>query len=277
MSDSPTDGRLEQVLADLDALGDQLAGVLEGRPEDHWRTPTPADGWDVATSIAHLAWTDECAVLAAQAHEGEQGKAAWDALVLEAMGDPDGFVDAAALAGGSIPPQNLLDRWHSSRRDLAAALRAVPDGVRLPWFGPPMSPTSMATARYMETWAHGQDVHDALGVSPQPAPGLQHVCHLGVRTRGFSFANAGEPVPEADVRVELAAPDGEIWTWGAEDAADKVTATARDFALLVTQRRHLDDLDVRAVGAVAEAWVRIAQAFAGPPGGGREPSGDADA
>jgi hypothetical protein len=29
------------------------------------RTPTPAEGWDVATQVAHLIWTDEVAVLAA--------------------------------------------------------------------------------------------------------------------------------------------------------------------------------------------------------------------
>ncbi|QWC86261.1 TIGR03084 family protein [Nocardioidaceae bacterium] len=271
------DDRLEQVLTDLDTLGDQLAAALEGRPEDDWRTPTPAEGWDVAATIAHLAWTDEAAVLAARAHRdgpGEDGKAAWDALVLEAMGDPDGFVDAAALGGGAAAPSELVDRWRTSRRELAEALRAVPDGVKLPWFGPPMSPTSMATARCMETWAHAQDVYDALGVDADPTPGLRQVCHLGVRTRGFSFANAGRPVPEREVRVELTAPDGSTWTWGPgspQDAADRVTGPALDFALLVTQRRHRADLALTAVGEAADAWLDLAQAFAGPPGGGREP------
>ena len=43
-----------------------------------------------------------------------------------------------------------------------------------------------------------------------------------------------------------------------------------DFCLLVTQRRHRDDLAVVATGAQAQEWLGIAQAFAGPPGGGRE-------
>ena len=274
-----TDSRLEQVLGDLERAGDHLEQILEGRPETDWRRQTPAEGWDVATSIAHLAWTDECAVLAAQAHQGEDGKAAWDALVLEAMGDPDGFVDAAALGGGSVLPADLQQRWRASRQALAEALRAVPGDVKLPWFGPPMSPVSMATARCMETWAHGQDVYDALGVEEGDRAsdaGLKHVCHIGVRTRGFSFANAGEPAPEADVRVELTAPDGSVWSWGPddEDVADKVTGPALDFALLVTQRRHRDDLALEAYGEVAHAWLRLAQAFAGPPGGGRPPSAE---
>ena len=39
----------------------------------------------------------------------------------------------------------------------------------------------------------------------------------------------------------------------------------------MTQRRHRDDVDVRAEGAAADEWLGIAQAFAGPPGAGRQP------
>jgi hypothetical protein len=39
----------------------------------------------------------------------------------------------------------------------------------------------------------------------------------------------------------------------------------------VTQRRHLDDLDIELRGPVANEWLSIAQAFAGPPGPGRRP------
>ena len=40
---------------------------------------------------------------------------------------------------------------------------------------------------------------------------------------------------------------------------------AFDFCLLVTQRRHRDNLAVTAAGPDAEQWLTIAQAFAGPP------------
>ena len=72
-----------------------------------------------------------------------------------------------------------------------------------------MSATSMATARFMETWAHGLDVHEALGVEPPVSDRIRHVAHLGVRTRGFSFAARGEAVPEAEPRVTLTAPSGD--------------------------------------------------------------------
>ena len=62
-----------------------------------------------------------------------------------------------------------------------------------------------------------------------------------------------------------------MWTWGPEDAADRVTGPAIDFCLLVTQRRHRDDVRLVADGPAADEWLGIAQAFAGPPGPGRRP------
>ena len=70
---------LTQVLADLEAEGDRLEQLVAGLDEDGWRTPTPAPGWDVATQVAHLTWTDDVAVKAAT------DKEAWDEVVLGAM------------------------------------------------------------------------------------------------------------------------------------------------------------------------------------------------
>ena len=66
-----------------------------------------------------------------------------------------------------------------------------------------MSARSFITARLMETWAHGQDVADALGVERTPTDRLRHVAHIGVGARPFSYvANGRQPNP-APVRVEL--------------------------------------------------------------------------
>ncbi len=64
-----------------------------------------------------------------------------------------------------------------------------------------------------------------------------------------------------------------MWTWGPEDAPERVTGPALDFCLLVTQRRHRADLALVAEGETADQWLDIAQAFAGPPGTGRKPGG----
>jgi uncharacterized protein (TIGR03084 family) len=256
---------LETVLADLDAEGGRLDALVADLPEDGWRTPTPAAGWDVATQVAHLAWTDEAA------HAAATDRVAWDALVMSVIDDPTGYVDRTALDGGAVPPADLLARWRTSRAALATALRAVPDGERLPWFGPPMSPTSMATARFMETWAHSLDVHQALDTEPEVTDRVRHVAHLGVRTRNFAFAANGLDAPADEFRIELTAPSGGLWTWGPEDAPHTVRGSAYDFSLLVTQRTHRDDTDLVAQGRDATTWLSIAQCFAGPTGEGRPP------
>jgi len=84
--------------------------------------------------------------------------------------------------------------------------------LRLPWFGPAMSAASSLTARIMETWAHTQDIADALGVTRKATPRLRHVAHIGVGARAFSYAVHGKTPPAAPVRVELTGPDGAPWT-----------------------------------------------------------------
>jgi uncharacterized protein (TIGR03084 family) len=266
---------LDDLLTDLKAEGDQLWAAVSGLPdstEEGWRTPTPAAGWDVATQVAHLLWTDEVAVLAAGSSTPE-GKEAWDEVVLQAIGDPDGFVDAQALEISRLAPQALLARWGAAREALNRALREVPEGQKMPWFGPPMSPASMATARFMETWAHALDVYEALGSVPEPTDRIRHVAHLGVRTRNFAFSVHQLEPPAEEFLVQLTAPSGETWSFGPEDAAQSVTGSAYDFCLLVTQRVHREDTDLVAVGDDAERWLGIAQAFAGPAGEGRSPRG----
>lgn len=262
---------LDDLLVDLRAEGDQLHAVVSGLDAHGWATPTPAPGWTVATQVAHLVWTDEVAVLSARAATG--AAPAWDELVQRAGADPEGFVDAGAHEIARLAPAALLARWGGAREALTAALRDLPAGARMPWFGPPMSATSMATARFMETWAHSLDVHEALGRDLEVTDRVRHVAHLGVRTRDFSFATRGLTPPSDDVRVQLVAPSGATWTWGAEDAAQSVTGSAADLARLVTQRVHRADTDLVAVGPDADRWLDVAQCFAGPPGEGRRPRG----
>jgi uncharacterized protein (TIGR03084 family) len=258
---------LDGVLADLAAEGNRLETLVVRLDDAGWRTPTPAEGWDVATQVAHLAWTDQAAAAAAT------DKRAWDALVLEALADPEHAVDRAALAAGKAEPAVLLDRWRSARVRLAEVLRAYPDGQKMPWYGPPMSATSMATARFMETWAHSLDVHAALGVAPEISDRVRHIAHLGVRTRRYSFAARGEVAPEVEPRVTLVAPSGDVWSWGPDGAAESVTGPAYDFCLLVTQRVHRADTGLVATGPGVDRWLDIAQCFAGPPGEGRSARG----
>lgn len=255
---------LTQVLADLAAEGDRLDALVVDLDDAGWHTATPAPGWDVAAQVAHLAWTDDMALMAAT------DKDAWDAVVLDAIADPEGYVDQQALAIAR-DEADLLGRWRRARTALREVLSGHPQGQRMPWFGPPMSATSMATARLMETWAHSLDVHEGLGAPVEDTDRIRHVAHLGVRTRNFAYAVHGLDAPTEEFRIDLVAPSDDVWSWGPEDAAQTLTGSAGDFCRLVTQRVHRSNTDLVATGPDVDRWLDIAQAFAGQPGGGRAP------
>jgi uncharacterized protein (TIGR03084 family) len=254
---------LQQIVDDLRAESDELDALVAPLADVGWTAPTPAAGWTVAHQIGHLLWTDRVALIAVT------DEAAFADAVNIAAADPAGFVDTAADELAAVAPAELLAEWRLTRMRLHAKLLTVPDGRKLPWFGPPMSAPSMATARLMETWAHGLDVADTLGVTRPATARLRSIAHIGVRTRNFAFVINGFQPPSEPFRVELRAPDDSIWSWGPDDAAQRVTGSAEDFCLLVTQRRSPQELDLTADGDDAVRWLPIAQAFAGPPGGGR--------
>jgi uncharacterized protein (TIGR03084 family) len=261
---------LDGLLTDLAAETADLDQVLSGLPPAAWERPTPATGWAVRDQVSHLAYFDEAAALAVTDPDRFRAEAA----ALVALSER--FPDYVATRYRDLPAPELLSWFHGARDGLIAVFAAADPAARLPWYGPSMGPASSVTARLMETWAHGQDVVDAVGAARTPTARLRHVAHLGVRTFGHSFTLRGRPVPAAPVRVELGAPDGGTWTWGPAGAADTVRGPAVDFCLVVTQRRNLADTALRADGPVAAEWLSIAQAFAGAPGPGRPPANGTD-
>ena len=249
-------GDLTAVIDDLRAESAALTDMVNSAGAHALATATPAAGWSVGDTIGHLWFFDQRSIDALTDPER------FVAGLSEVLADPDGYL-AAALAEGRAAGDHVLDTFESTRSRMIAAIRETDPQVKVPWYGPPMGLTSFATARLMETWAHGQDVADALGVVRAPSNRLRHICHLGVRTRGFSYAIRGRTAPDVDVFVSLTGPEGDSWEWGEPAAADRVEGPALDFCLLVTQRRHLADLSLRVAGEAATEWLSIAQAFAG--------------
>ena len=256
---------LSALTADLVAETAWLDEILGALPPPQWQLPTPAPGWTIADQVSHLAYFDEATLLSIR--------------------DPDLFrLDAEALAGrGSdfpdqiaaeyrhLGPAELLRWFRTARQALLDGYASTDPAARLPWYGLDMGLASSVTARLMETWAHGQDIADTLGIQRPATSRLRHIAHLGVRSLPYSYAVNGLPQPDAPIRVELTAPDGGQWAWGPADAADRVTGTALDFCLVVTQRRHRTDAGLVISGQTAGQWMAIAQAFAGAAGRGRPP------
>jgi len=252
---------MRTICDDLEAEHAALDELVDGLDEATWDTPTPAPGWSIRDQVSHLWFFDQRARMALVDEEAF----AADAAVLLA----GAAIDPSVVPGRSTSGAAMMAGWRADRAELIRIAREVDPARRVVWYGPAMGARSFLTARLMETWSHGQDVADALGLERVPTQRLRHVAHIGVRARPYSYAVRSLPVPAADVHVALAAPDGETWTWGDPSSGDVVRGPALDFCLVVTQRRHLDDtaLDVR--GPAALEWMGIAQAFAGPPGAGR--------
>jgi uncharacterized protein (TIGR03084 family) len=255
--------------ADLAAESAVTRALVAPLDEAGWHTPTPAAGWNIADQVSHLAYFDEVTVQSAT-RPGE-----FEAGLAEAAASGGINPDTIAARFRSRSGVQLLTWFDTARAELISVFADLDPRVRLPWFGPAMSAASSLTARIMETWAHTQDIADALGVTRVPTGRLRHVAHIGVGARAFSYAVHGETPRETPVRVELAAPDGSLWAWGPQDARDRVTGPALDFCLLVTQRRHRDDLTLGIEGPAAAEWMAIAQAFAGAAGTGRARRADA--
>jgi uncharacterized protein (TIGR03084 family) len=278
---------------DVSAESAVTRDLIAGLDEASWHAPTPAAGWNIADQVSHLAYFDEVTVRSAVDPELFLAELA----AANAAGGID--PDAIAARFRDLSGAQLLPWFDEARQELLSKFAAIDPATRLPWFGPPMSAASSLTARLMETWAHTQDIADTLGVTREPTGRLRHVAHIGVGARAYSYAVRGRPQPPAPVRVELIPPpdssppdssppdsplpgspppgaappraglSGAAWTWGPADAADRVTGPALDFCLLVTQRRHRDDLALVIEGPAAMDWMAIAQAFAGPASTGR--------
>ncbi|MFC5183277.1 TIGR03084 family metal-binding protein [Actinomadura harenae] len=256
---------LKTVIADLTAESEQIDRMVEDLDDARWGRATAAPGWTIADQVAHLAFIYRLAGTAASDAAGFQ------ALVEGAKGDFDGAVNAALNLYPREKPRELLERWRDDRAMGVDALAAFPEDGVVPWLVNPLPPAILACAGIMETFAHGQDIADALGVRLERNDRLIHLVGFAILTRDFGYQAHGLTPPAEEFRYEITAPSGATWEFGPEDAAQRVSGPAEDFCLLVTRRRHRDDLAVTASGAEAGRWLDIAQAYRGPAGEGRAP------
>src|ERR1044071_4621750 len=147
--------------AGLAAESRDLDGMLAGLGAADWDREPPAEGWAIRDQVSHLAWVDDAAVTALT--DPEQFRAE-TAAMLAAAGEGRDPADRMARELRGRTAGELLDWFRSSRARLLDTFGQTDPAKRAPWYGPPMSAASSATARLMETWAHGQDIADALGV-----------------------------------------------------------------------------------------------------------------
>ena len=249
------DTGLNALLDDLTAEQQSLLDVLRGLTEDDWLRPTPARGWDVRDTVSHLADTDEMAIATATGEPGSLNERAQTS----ASGEDVTF--RGVLRGRKRTGRQVCAWFEESTASLHEMFLAIDPVERVPW-GIGMRPPSLVSARMMETWAHGLDVHAAVGVEPHDTDRLAHVAWLATRALPYAYSVAGRAPPGDPIRVELTLPSGAPWTSGPVDASNRITGTASEYCRVFAHRLAVDDAaTLRAEGPVAADALQVARAY----------------
>lgn len=239
-----------------------LAAILQPLNDADFNRRTLFKNWTINDVIGHLHMFDHAALLTLQSREAFNG---FFGRIAQEVRQGKTLLETQYPWLNGLEGRDLFAAWHKTASEVADAYGRADPKQRVAWGGPDMSVLSCITARQMETWAHGQAVFDALGQVRQDTDRIRNICHLGVSTYGWTFANRKLPVPEPAPYVELTAPSGAVWTWNDPASDARITGPATGFAQIVTQVRNVADTDIVAQGEAALKWMEIAQCFAGQP------------
>lgn len=239
-----------------------LAAILDPLDDAGFAQPTLFKGWTIDDVIGHLHLFN---VTAMKSLHSDAALADFVAPILAGMAEGKSLLQMQYPWLDGLAGRALFLAWRDTAEQVADAFAATDPKRRLKWVGPDMSALSSITARQMETWAHGQEVFDALGLVRQEGDRIRNIAHLGVVTFGWTFRNRRMPVPDPAPYVRLTAPSGAVWDWNDPQDDNRVDGTAVDFAQVVTQVRNVADTGLRATGDDAAQWLDLAQCFAGPP------------
>ena len=237
-----------------------LSTLVSPLSDDAYLQHTAFKGWTIDMVLRHLHFWNNAVLLSLK------DEAAFGRLVEDLMGDlrAGTLTDFEHRYLDGLSGSALRSIWVALAEEVAGAFGTIDPSARLPWVGPDMSARSSITARLMETWAHGQEVYDQLGVPRANEDRIRNIVVLGVNTYGWTFRNRREDVPEPMPFVSLTAPSGEIWTYGEENATERIDGAAEEFCQVVTQTRNIADTSLEVTGPNASAWMAKAQCFAGP-------------
>ena len=251
---------MTSLTADLRTEGAELYNLMKKQPESFWQVKTQFKDWTVWDVIAHLHFSDYMAMTTAKS---EAAFAELAGKVMVYFQNGKGLQGYARDWLGDISGPDLLEKWRADFLEMCDLFDGTEPDARLKWFGPDMGVRMFATARQMETWAHGQEIYDMLALDRTDTDRIKNIVVIGVKTFGFCFKTHGKPVPEETPFVSLTAPSGAEWAFGEPNSAGSIMGSAAEFAQVVTQTRNIADTGLKVEGDVANAWMVIAQCFAG--------------
>jgi len=253
---------MKEILSDLQAEQEALDRFLRSLTDAQWDLPSPAEGWTLSDCVSHIAHIDGVAVLLLRGDNSPLEEAAKVGF---------GFTNIGLQKGRSLKPSEVLSWWREARGVMMAELSQCDPKKRIPWFAMPMGARAFATARLMETWAHGLDCFDAVGAVPEDTDRLRHVALLAYMARPFAYQVNGLAFPGTPLYLELILPSGSPWAQGPENAQDRIRGQAGEFCRVAVRRRHWQDMSLEIQGDEARRFIEIVQTYAGPPGSGRKP------
>lgn len=237
----------------------QLDELVVTFSEADWQQVTGFRDWRVWDVIGHLHFTDRMGLATIAGPEPFKA-------LLKDMAKSGGDMAAYVRTQlGNITGAELHKLWQAGVEELVAGLHAADPDVRLTWPGPGMKPRMFATARQMETWAHGTEIFDLVDAPRSYHDRIENIVTIGARTYGWSFANRKLDAPEPVPHLRLTAPSGALWTINPERTDERIEGSAVAFCQVVTQVRNVADTALAVTGPNAQRWMEIAQCFAGPP------------
>lgn len=248
-----------QQAEDFRAESAALYQLLQETDAPRFAEPTQFKDWSINTVLQHLHFWNQMA-------NYQLTDEARLTQTLAAIAKTTGgmrAVEAAHFEG--LAGDALLQNWWQGVQATADVFATCDPKARLKWAGPDMSARSSITARLMETWAHGQEVYDHLGVVRVNEDRIQNIVVLGVNTYGWTYKTRGQTPPGPMPFLELIAPSGAVWTYGEETemATSRICGPAEAFCQVVTQTRNIADTSLELTGPVAADWMSKAQCFAG--------------
>ena len=240
----------------------QLGKLLEKQSDSVFDIVTLFKSWTINDVIGHLYMFD---VAALKTLEGDKVFEDFFAPIRSGIKDGKTLLQMQKPFVGSLSGRALFKVWQKNTMAVGQAYLQVDPKQRVKWAGPDMSALSSITARQMETWAHGQEIFDALGERRLESDRIKNICHLGVVTYQWTFSNRQMAIPEPTPFIKLISPSGQLWEWNNSNSNTFVQGCAVEFAQVVTQVRSIHDTDLKVVGSSAESWMSFAQCFAGKP------------
>jgi uncharacterized protein (TIGR03084 family) len=239
-----------------------LHALLRNLAPASWDRPTQFKHWTFNDVIRHLHLFDHAAKLTLQDPEAFK---AWLADFRRELARGRSMADIAASWLEGCGGEALLARWVDCHREVSDAYVKADPSRRVTWAGPDMSVRSSISARQMETWAHGQELFDALGQTRVEGDRIRNIAVMGVNTFGWSFSNRRLPLPAAKPYLRLVSPSGQMWEWNEPSATERIEGSVIDFCRVVAQTRNIQDTQLVVTGEIARTWMSIAQCFAGAP------------